>query len=156
MITESDSARTSMPAPATRAAVTVDAGVAGLLRSQVSSCRPRTSAIAAASDSVSGAGGSEVIMLSSTLPRVRAYQATLCTHPMSLSLGTVVQPSSRMAAPGATAAKSSLGQPGVPGSLASTTRIGQLLWYDLAGTALMLVPGASHRLVGGWRGSAPG
>src|SRR5215471_14789168 len=140
MMTESDSARTSIPAAVTRTAVTVAAGVAGLLRSQVSSCWLRTSVIAAESDSASGTGGSAVIRPRTAPPSVRAYQATPCTHPMSVPGGHVVQPSSSTAAPGATAAKSSLGQPGVPGSVASTTRIGQLLWYDLAGTALVLVP----------------
>src|SRR5215469_4142614 len=120
MMTESDSARTSIPAAVTRTAVTVAAGVAGLVRSQMSSCWLRTSVIAADRQSASGTGGSAVIALSSAPPSVRAYQATPCTHPVTVPDGKVVQPSSSTAAPGATAAKSSLGQPGVPGSLDST------------------------------------
>ena len=112
-----------MPSAVTRTAVTVAAGVAGLLRSQVSSCWSRTSVIAAEREPASGTGGSAVIALRSVPPRVRAYQATPCTHPVSVPGGKVVQPSSSTAVPGATAAKSSLGQAGVPGSLASTTRI---------------------------------
>ena len=59
-----------------------------------------------------------MIAARNAVPRVRAYQATPWTHPVSAPRGVVVQPSSRTAAPGATAAKSSLGQPGVPGSVA--------------------------------------
>src|ERR1700733_7405871 len=120
---ESDSASSSSPSRPARTAVTVAAGVRGSARSQESSWRARTSAIAPASASPRAGGGSAVIAARNAVPRVRAYQATPCRHPVSAPYGVVVQPSSSTAAPGAAAAKSSLGQPGVPGSVASAMRI---------------------------------
>src|ERR1022692_234731 len=112
-----------MPSGLERTAVTVAAGVDVLARSQVPSCRSRTSLIGSASASESGMRGSAVIAARSVVPRVRAYQATPWTHPVSVPWGTVVAPSRSTAAPGATAAKSSFGQPGVPGSVARVTHM---------------------------------
>src|SRR5580704_6499233 len=122
-MTESASASTSKPAGAARTTVTVDAGVSGSARSQESAWLARTCSMAVASASVSQIAGSALIWPSRIPPRARAYQATPCRHPVLAPRGVVVQPSSSTAAPGAAAAKSSLGQPGVPGSVASSTRI---------------------------------
>ena len=61
------------------------------------------------------------------LPSVRAYQATPCWQPVGVPRGIVVAPSRSTAAPGATAEKSSFGQPGVPAAVASTTRV-SVVW----------------------------
>src|ERR1035437_2278711 len=135
-----------MPSGLERTAVTVAAGVDGLARSQVPWCRPRTSLIDSARASESGMRGSAVIADRSVVPRGLAYQATPWTHPVSAPRGRVVAPSRSTAAPGATAAKSSFGQPGVPGSVARVTRMCRL------SVPLVAVERAEelgfHRLVG--------
>ena len=111
-----------MPPGSARTVVTVAAGVAGWVRSQVSLCWSRTWAIASARAPASGCRGSAVAAASRAVPSARAYQATPCSHPVSACRGTVVAPSRSTAAPGPAQTKSSFGQPGVPGSLASITR----------------------------------
>src|SRR5437763_2866146 len=96
--------------------------------------------MAPASAPARGAGGSAVIPASSAVPSVRAYQATPWAQPLSVPGGKVVAPSSSTAAPGATAAKSSFGQPGVPGSVASVTS----------------TPTCCHAPAGRWRAIAAG
>ena len=82
--------------------MTVAAGVARTDRSQVPACRSRTCPIAVASASASAILGSAVIAASRSVPRVRAYQATPCRHPVSAPRGVVVQPSKSTAAAGPT------------------------------------------------------